>query len=380
MRQNSREGAAPWHLVVLLGLLASGVYNLWRWRSDRCLVAKHLRRSSPPPPDQWRSAPRVSVLVAAWNEADHIDRHVRSFVGLRYPNRELILCAGGTDDTYARAAHWTGPQVKVLEQCPGEGKQRALRRCFAIANGEVIYLTDADCVLDDDSFERLVFPIAQGLESACSGSSRPYSELSRHPFVVSQIASQCYSALHSPLYAAGLLGRNCAVTRELLRQSGGLDAPAPTGTDYVLAKCLARAGARIRQIPDSRVQTDYPTTASEYLRQQRRWLRNVVARGKEYGAIDEVRSSLLTSGVGVAMITLPFLALVIGPMALGLWVLLLGHAFLGRIRYMFVARAYQGLPITPGQIGMIVPLLILDFVAWARPLLDYVFKKGQDTW
>lgn len=380
MRNRHRLVDSPVRLAMVAGLLASGAYNLWQWRQDRALIATRSRLASLPPLSQWRSLPRVSVLVAAWNEGTRLDRHVESFMRLRYPNRELVLCAGGLDDTYERAERWAGPRVIVLQQQPGEGKQRALRRCFAEADGEIIYLTDADCELDDESFERVVYPIAEGLESACSGSSRPYADLSQNPFVVSQTASQQYSALHFPPHSPGLLGRNSAISRDLLERSRGLDAPAPTGTDYVLAKHLIRAGGRIRQVPESQVRTDYPTSMAAYLRQQGRWLRNVVLRGKQYGAESEVRSSLMTSLVGLGMLTLPILAVVVGPAALGLWLLLLGHATLGRVRYLLVARALQGLRITPGQVGAIPPLLLLDFVAWARPLVDYIWKQGKDSW
>ena len=86
----------------------------------------------------WPAVPKVSVLVAAWNEADNIDQLVESFNALSYPNRELVLCAGGADDTYGRAGRWSGPRVKVDEQRPGEGKQAALRRTLPKADGEIV--------------------------------------------------------------------------------------------------------------------------------------------------------------------------------------------------------------------------------------------------
>src|SRR5262249_44241137 len=184
----------------------------------------------------------VSVLVAAWNEATNIDRHIQSFLELRYPNKELILCAGGGDSTYQQASRWSNAQVAVLKQQPGEGKQRSLRRCLKRAGGEVIFLTDADCMLSDEAFERTLHPVVCGVEQACSGTHRPFPEQIVKPFVTIQAASQIYSAMHGPAYSAGLSGANCAIERSLLERSGGLNVSATTGTDYVLAKMLTRAG------------------------------------------------------------------------------------------------------------------------------------------
>ena len=122
-----------------------------------------------PPLDAWPELPLVSVLVAAWNEAAHINRHIESFLALRYPNKELVLCAGGNDGTLDLAYACAGPQVELLPQAPGEGKQRALARSFHQARGEVIFLTDADCELADEPFERTLWPVIGYGEQVATG-------------------------------------------------------------------------------------------------------------------------------------------------------------------------------------------------------------------
>ena len=79
-------------------------------------------RSEVPRDVNGETLPKVSVLVAAWNEADIIREHIQSFLGLHYPNKELILCAGGEDGTYRIAREQGHTKVKVLEQQRGEGK------------------------------------------------------------------------------------------------------------------------------------------------------------------------------------------------------------------------------------------------------------------
>ncbi|NJK33015.1 MAG: glycosyltransferase [Deltaproteobacteria bacterium] len=113
------------------------------------------------------------MLVAAWHEADHIGAHIAAFQALRYPNKELILCAGGADGTCAIAQGCANESIHILEQMPGEGKQRALRRCYAAASGELIYLTDADCLLiGPGDFPREIDEASGSRARACRRSTR----------------------------------------------------------------------------------------------------------------------------------------------------------------------------------------------------------------
>src|SRR5687768_4395368 len=135
-------------LLPAAALLAAIAYNAWRWRRDQ-VAAEGFRSRSPAGSSSTAPVPRLSILVAAWNEAGNLDRHVRSVLSLSFPDRQLVLCAGGTDGTYERALRYAGPDVTVLRQVEGEGKQSALRHCLEAAEGDIVILTDADCFVDD---------------------------------------------------------------------------------------------------------------------------------------------------------------------------------------------------------------------------------------
>lgn len=364
----------------LAGLVGVAATNWRQWQRDKELLARVKEPPPLPPLHEWPELPLVSVLVAAWNEADFIERHIESFLALRYPHKELIICAGGKDETYELARRYEGTVVKVLEQQPGEGKQRALARGFALTGGSIIFLTDADCLLDDEAFERTLYPVISGEEQAATGSSRPLDEQLDNPFVFTQAAAQLYASLRSPDYSDGLLGRNCVISRDLLECSQGLEAPAPTGTDYVLAKVLRQHGARIRQVTDSRIATRYPVTARAYIRQQRRWLRNVAAHGRRFGERDEVLMSVRTSLTGLLMLSLPVKALVWGRLVLVTWLLLIVQAFLSRLRYLAVARGIITHRSCWNVTFMQLVMLPLDFIAWSWPLADHVLPRRQESW
>ncbi|KPV50504.1 hypothetical protein SE17_26565, partial [Kouleothrix aurantiaca] len=75
--------------ILLAGLALVAAHNWRQWQNDRAL-AERLRAEQLALP-QLAHTPRVSALVAAWNEAEHIAAHIESFLALDYPNSELIL-------------------------------------------------------------------------------------------------------------------------------------------------------------------------------------------------------------------------------------------------------------------------------------------------
>ncbi len=369
-------------LLLSSGMCALIALNILLWWRERAM-ADRLRADREMLPCLSRH-PKVSVLVAAWNEGEQIDAHIRSFLELRYPNIELILCAGGRDDTLVRAKHYCGERVKVLEQAPGEGKQKALARCIGLAEGEVIYLTDADCIYEDRVLITLLEPIVNHTEQATTGTSRPLQEQAGDILPMYVWVSDAVADAHGSTYSHGLLGRNAAVSRTALEKIGGLDFDAPTGTDYQLAQRLIAAGIAIRRVGASAVQSHYPESLREYRQKQSRWLRNLWIYGRRYGAWDDVRVTAQTIAMGVAMTLMPFAALLAGGtpglVIMVLWLLVLTHAVAAKVRYaLFTSRAYS-LSMPHSLYLGIPPLRVIDFAILALPALDLLNMRRRHAW
>jgi GT2 family glycosyltransferase len=363
--------------LLLSGLIGVLIHNWRLWQRDRTLGQD---LADPPAPPALSRTPLVSVLVAAWNERDHIDAHIRSFLALRYPQIELILCAGGDDDTRARAQRYADQRIIVLEQRPGEGKQRALARCFTRARGELIYLTDADCRYDDAALARLLAPLIDEGEQAATGRSRPLDAQMRHALPRYIWAADVASSARSSRYSDGLLGRNAAVTRQAIERIGGLDFVARTGTDYQLARRLLRRGIAIRFVGASVVASEYPATLGVYRRKQSRWLRNLLIHGAADGARADVRRTLQTIATGAVMTLAPLLSLAAGRVVLVVWSLLLAQAVCAKLRAIRLsAQLYRQR--TPRRLLLkLVPLTLADFVIWALPALDMLDQRRRARW
>lgn len=364
--------------LLLIGLVGIVLYNLRLWRNERNLAdrLKAKRASSTTLSRQ----PKISSLVAAWNAGNQVDAHLHSFLELNYPDIELILCAGGEDGTLERARRYASERVIVLEQHPGEGKQRALARCLKHASGEVIYLTDIDCRYVDGALEQLLAPLVEEGEQAVTGGSYPLDEQANKVLPAYLWASDAASAARFPTYINGILGRNAAITRAALERSGGLDFPAPTGTDYHLAQRLNQRNIAIRFVSTSVVPTEYPEGLSVYRRKQSRWIRNLLLYGFQYGAWQDVRRSLQTVVIGLMMLLAPLTTPVFGKLILTPWALLVAQAASSKLRYvLFTARVYQK-PISLRLLASILPLALVDFAIWASPILDLINPRRRTQW
>jgi cellulose synthase/poly-beta-1,6-N-acetylglucosamine synthase-like glycosyltransferase len=360
----------------LLGLVGVMSLNVARWKAER----RQTTSAEPIGSVNLPSKPSITAVVAAWNEVEHIEELIRSFRELGYPEIDLVVCAGGTDGTFERAQRLSGARVQVIQQHSGEGKQRALAKCLEYATGEIIYLTDADCLFSDDALELLLEPLISNGESVATGTSHPLPTQSDSLLAQHLWARDLAASRRNGEYINGILGRNAAIRREAIDAIGGLDFHAPTGTDYHLARRLINAGYKIRYIPSSSVPSEYPSSISEYRKKQSRWLRNLLLFGRQYNARDDIVATGTTMALGTVMTLLPLSGLILGRLAWSIWLIMLTHAALVRIRHMIIAVRHSQQPFPPIYPVAVFALTMLDFIVCALPVIDLADNKKRRAW
>jgi cellulose synthase/poly-beta-1,6-N-acetylglucosamine synthase-like glycosyltransferase len=364
--------------LLLVGLVTDVFVTFTGARRDRRFLNRRRKGLTSLQPRS--AAPKVSILVAAWQEKSNLSRFIESFEALSYPAKELVICAGGNDGTLEEARRYAGSNIIVLEQQLGEGKQRALWRALEHASGEVIFLTDADCELDDGSFYRILAPLVEDGEEVVTGGFRPLRSQFNNPFVLYQWAIDCFVAARSPSYVTGLQGRNCAVTRGALERVGGFNEDVFTGTDYFLAKKLLRASYRIRYVAGSVVETRYPEDFRTYIHKQSRWVRNLLIHGPQFGAWGDVWAALRTTFLGLGMLAWPLTFPWTGRWGVYLWLVAVAYALLARVRYISFAERMNGRRFG-FQVYLRLPLyMLVDFIAWTLPLVDYLLPGQRNRW
>lgn len=118
--------------------------------------------------------PRVSVLLAVFNEERIIEAKIKNFQELSYPaeRRELLVVSDASDDaTDALARGYAGAGVRLLRQEARGGKTRALNRAASEATGEILVFTDANSMFRPDCLRALVAPFADPGVGLVSGRS-----------------------------------------------------------------------------------------------------------------------------------------------------------------------------------------------------------------
>ncbi len=99
-------------------------------------------------PADW---PRVTLVVAAFDEEACIREKIANSLALDYPPDRLEIlvgCDGCTDRTAAVAREAGGMRVQVVELSPRSGKASVLARLVPTATGDIVILTDANVMLD----------------------------------------------------------------------------------------------------------------------------------------------------------------------------------------------------------------------------------------
>lgn len=149
----------------------------------RLLAARRRAPAAPVAP----ARPRLSVIVAAYNEAGCIREKLDTTLAQPYPAGSLeviVVSDGSTDATDAIVARHPDGRVRLIRQEPRGGKSPALNRGAAAARGELLVFTDANAMFTRGALARLAAPFADpavglvtghGLYAATTGDARAVS-------------------------------------------------------------------------------------------------------------------------------------------------------------------------------------------------------------
>jgi cellulose synthase/poly-beta-1,6-N-acetylglucosamine synthase-like glycosyltransferase/peptidoglycan/xylan/chitin deacetylase (PgdA/CDA1 family) len=122
-------------------------------------------------------APRVAVLIPAYNEEKVIVRTIRSVMMSNYKNIRIIVIDDGSKDNTYRAACDAYPadiasgRLTVLNK-PNGGKADALNYALARTNEEIYVGIDADGVIAHDAITKLVCHFANPEIGAVAGNAK----------------------------------------------------------------------------------------------------------------------------------------------------------------------------------------------------------------
>ena len=219
-----------------------------------------------PVPGEPELPPRVSVVIAAYDEEDVIEAKVRNVLSLDYPRDrlELIVCSDGSKDATVERARAAGADV-VLD-LPRGGKVRTQDAGVDRATGDLLVFSDANSTLERDALRRVVEPFADPAVGYACGQVRFVNEGGDSQEGAYWRYEMKVRELESSL--AGITAGNGAIYA--VRPEAYLEVDARMGHDFSFPFNLTKRGWRCVYEPGARAtEKMVPTNEGEFRRKRR---------------------------------------------------------------------------------------------------------------
>ncbi len=150
---------------------------LWALMGTLMLVFRTLLwfRYRTPAPADYATAPRLTVVIPAYNEGPMVAQSIDSVAAALYPRERLeifVVDDGSRDDTWehVQAAAKRHPELVTALRFPkNRGKRAALEASFRRARGEIVVTIDSDSVIEPDTLLALAGPFRDPKVGAVAG-------------------------------------------------------------------------------------------------------------------------------------------------------------------------------------------------------------------
>jgi len=283
-------------------------------------------------------APRLTVIVPAYNEGAMVESAIASIAQARYPKARLQIVAvddGSKDDTWhyiQRAAlHFPSlvTPVRLLENC---GKRAALAEGIRRASGEIVVTVDSDSVIEREALLAIAGPFRNPRVGAVAGKvvvhNRMTSLIPRMlhvRFILSFDFLRSAQSVFRTVYCCpgALSAYRVAVVRDVLAEwerQTFLGTPCTYGEDRALTNLILRAGYDTVYQRTAIVQTIVPTSYVKLCRMFLRWDRSYIREELRFARI-VWRRPLLSRVLALYESTVTNLRFPVAYSAMALWAL-----------------------------------------------------------
>jgi cellulose synthase/poly-beta-1,6-N-acetylglucosamine synthase-like glycosyltransferase len=249
--------------------------------------------------------PRLTLVIAAYNEADVISDKIANSLALDYPAHSwqiLVVTDGSTDGTdllveqLAVASGTDAPPIRLFHQPERRGKMAAVDRILPFVDTAVTVFTDANTHLNQQALRRLASHFQHPAVGVVAGEKRirmqPDDAAStRGEGIYWRYESRLKAWESAILSCNGAVGELFAIRTHLYRRL-----PADTLTeDFVLSMTIAMEGYRIIYEPSAyAVENGSPDMGEEYKRKVRIAAGGLQSLWRLRGLLNPFRHGMLT--------------------------------------------------------------------------------------
>ncbi|MFA5861083.1 MAG: glycosyltransferase [Candidatus Thermoplasmatota archaeon] len=252
--------------IVHLGVLA------WRF------VSRHFARKRPrEAPDtgavDFAACPTITFVVPVFNDALTVGATIESILRQTMPvDRVLVIDDGSTDGTPAVLENYRSRGVTIVRLATNGGKTRALDAALAHVDTDLVAITDADSVVDENYVQEITRDFADPDLAAVGGAveSIPHTWVTAARQIDYMLTVHIDRDAESTMKALVVLpGVSSTYRASTLREMGfEFDTIAE---DFDMTFRMQRARKKIKMNMRAKVFTSDPPTLRAYYRQLVRW-------------------------------------------------------------------------------------------------------------
>ena len=139
---------------------------LWCW----CMLAGKRKKAEAMLNDH---LPTITLLVAAYNEADCLAEKIQNALQIDYPEELLeiwIVTDGSTDNSPLIVGQF--PRVQLFHQPERQGKIQAIQRVIGAVKTELVVFSDANALLNKGCLRAIALAFTDALVGAVAGEKR----------------------------------------------------------------------------------------------------------------------------------------------------------------------------------------------------------------
>ena len=216
--------------------------------------------------------PSVTLLIAAYNEAESIGAKIENSLKLDYPHDRLqiIVAADGSDDeTVSIIESFKDPRVVLSFRPERLGKMAAINRAMTQATGEIVVFSDANNIYASDTLRQLIQAFDGPMVGAVSGAKL----ILKDDGALGQSEGLYWRYESFIKERESRLGCCTGVCGEILALRRALFTPPPVNIindDFALAMGLVHRGYQIRYAPNARSYERVSASANEEISRRAR--------------------------------------------------------------------------------------------------------------
>lgn len=235
--------------------------------------------------------PAISILIAAYNEAESIVQTIKSIDLQAYPGKldVIVIDDGSVDGTADLVADLVGeyPWLTLMRMPKNGGKAKALNHALAHARSNLVITVDADSYLYHGALQSIVERYFEDPQNTRAVAGTVLVRNSRISWITKaqewdyfhgiSAIKRVQSLFQGTLVAQGAFS---LYDRETLRKVGGW--PDCVGEDIVLTWAILKLGYRIGHSEEAYLFTNAPSTLRQFVKQRQRWSRGMIEGFKKH--------------------------------------------------------------------------------------------------